>query len=212
MKSNICSFTFLVILLFSGANTFSQRKIALSATVAPFYGHSKSSVVATVPDPNGSGGFISQELKSEASPKGYWVGLNGRYSFSEKWSASTGFWFGYYTIKVSDARSRSHQFSIPVIAHFQPSERKLSPYFSAGALWNFSTTSRLEIPDFGTAVFKSGRNMSRISPTVGAGVIYHFAERLALVAQPTFTYAIPPSGIDIRAYQLGLNVQVMYKF
>ncbi|WP_026631350.1 outer membrane beta-barrel protein [Dyadobacter alkalitolerans] len=211
MKSIFSALLLLPGFLLSGPGAISQSKFALSATVAPYYGHIKSRVEAMLPDPNGSGAITSQVLRSEISPKGYWAGLNGRYSFSQKWSVSTGFWFNHSSTSKSGTKSRSHHFSIPVIANLQITERKLSPYLSAGALWNFGTTSRLTIPDLGTVTFKSDRNTSRISSLIGAGVIYHFAERLSLVAQPTFTYAIPPSNINIHAYQLSLNVQLMLK-
>lgn len=208
----ILHFSFILALsLFICSDAFSQSKFALSATVAPYLGHVKSTVEVDLPDPNGSGTFTRQVYRSEASPKGYWIGLNGRYSFSNKWSASTGLWLGHARLNTSNSKGRSHNFSIPVIANFQTSESALSPFFSAGALWNFATTSRVDIVDFGTVKFKSDRDISRISPIVGAGVIYHFAQRLSLVAQPTFSYAIPPSGINIHAYQLSLNVQLMVK-
>ncbi|WP_170916625.1 outer membrane beta-barrel protein [Dyadobacter psychrophilus] len=211
MKSNFYTSLILAGLLFSSSGAFSQGKFAISATVAPFYGHSKTVAEVILPDSYSSGTLTTQIWKSELSSKGYWVGLNGRYSFAEKWSASTGLWFSYAKMKQSGTSSRSHNFSIPVFVNFQPSERKFSPYFSAGALWNFGTTSRVNIPDIGTVTFKSDRNTSRISPTVGAGVIYHFAKHLSLIAQPTFSYAIPPSAINTKAYQLGLNVQLMLK-
>ena len=211
MKSIFYTLLLLPCFILSCPGAFSQSKFALSATVAPYYGHTKSRVEAMMPDPNGSGAITSQVLRSEISSNGYWGGLNGRYSFSQKWSMSTGLWFNYSSTSKSGTKSRSHHFSVPVIANLQIAETKLSPYFSAGALWNFGTTSRLTIPDLGTVTFKSDRNTSRISPLIGAGVIYHFAERISLVAQPTFTYAIPPSNINIHAYQLSLNMQLMLK-
>ena len=211
MKSIFFTLLLLSGFILSGPSAFSQRKFALSATVAPSYGHTKSRVEVMIPDPNVTGAITPQVWRSEISSKGYWAGLNGRYSFSQKWSASSGVWYNYSSTSKLGTKSRSHHFSIPVIANLQVTERKLSPYFSAGALWNFGTTSRLTIPDFGTVNFKSDRNTFRISPLIGAGVIYHFAERLSLVAQPTFTYAIPPSNVNIQAYQLSLNVQLMLK-
>lgn len=211
MISKFYTSSILAVLLFSCSGAFSQGKFAISANVAPVYGHSKITTEVTLPDPDGSGTFTNETWKSAFSTKGFWLGLNGRYAFSEKWSASTGLWFNYFAIRQSGTSSGSHNFSIPVFANFQVSERKLSPYFSAGALWNFGTTSRVNIPDIGTVTFKSGKNTSRVSPTVAAGVIYHFAQRLSLIAQPTFSYAIPPSRIDTKAYQLGLNVQLMLK-
>ncbi|MEO6284303.1 MAG: outer membrane beta-barrel protein [Dyadobacter sp.] len=211
MKSAIGASLILAGFLLPCSDAFGQSKFALSVTAAPFFGHTKSRVEAMLPDPNGSGTPALQVLRSESSPKGYWIGLGGRYSFSQKWSASTGLWFRNSVFKTSTGNSRSYQFSIPFIANFQASERKLSPYFSAGALWNFGTTSRVKIPDVGTVIFKSDRNTAKISPMVGAGVIYHFAQRLSLITQPTFSYAIPPSRLDINAYQLGLHVQLMLK-
>ncbi|MDQ6477080.1 outer membrane beta-barrel protein [Dyadobacter sp. LHD-138] len=210
MRSICITLMILAGFFFSSSATFAQRKFAFSAIVAPFYGHTKTSTTVILPDYNGSGTLSPQEFKSESSPKGYWIGLNGRYSLSKKWSASTGLWFSQSRSKTSASLGRSHNFSIPVMVNFQTSERKLSPYFSAGALWNFGTTSRVDIPDMGTAIFKSDRNTSRVSPMVGAGVVYQFSPHLSLIAQPTFSYAIPPSGIHMRAYRLGFNAQLMF--
>jgi hypothetical protein len=196
--------------LFSWTAATGQTKFAFSATVAPFYAHNKTTVKLPLDsgfDPNQGGVWTSK-----SSPKGYWVGLNGRYSFSKKWSASSGLWFSQSRLKTSNSSSRSHNFAVPVMINFQTSERKLSPYFSAGALWNFTRTSRATIKDIGTVVFKSGKgDISRLLPTVGAGVIYHFAPHFSLIGQPTFGYAIPPSGVDSRAYQMGFNMRLMFK-
>lgn len=210
MRSAFYSLIILTGCILSASDAFSQSKFTLSATVAPFYGHSKSTIEAMMPDPNGSGAITPQVLRSEFSSKGYWAGANGRYSFSQKWSVSTGLWFNYSGSGKAGTKSRTHHFSIPVIANLQISEKKLSPYFSVGALWNFGTTSRVTIPDIGTVTFKSDRTTSRISPLLGAGVIYHFAERLSLIAQPTFSYALPRSNVNMQAYQLSMNVQLMF--
>lgn len=209
MRSIFSTSLILAGFLFSCSAVSGQNKFAFSATVAPFYGHNKSKVIIPVDD--GSGTFPLQEWKSESSPKGYWIGLNGRYSFSRKWSASTGLWFSESWLKPSNI-SRSHNFSIPVMVNFQTSEKKLSPYFSAGASWNLVTTSRVYVPGVGTVTFKSdNNNISRILPMIGAGAVYHFAPHLSLIAQPTFSYSIPPSGYNSHAYQLSLNMQLMLK-
>lgn len=197
-------------LLFSWSAATGQTKFAFSATVAPFYAHNKNTVI--LPPDSGFDPNLGGKWTSKVSPKGYWVGLNGRYSFSKKWSASTGLWFSQSRLKISNSSSRSHNFAIPVMVNFETSERKLSPYFSAGGLWNFASTSLATIKDIGTVIFKSDKGgISRFLPTVGAGVIYHFASHFSLIAQPTFGYAIPPSGIDSHAYQLGFNMQLMFK-
>lgn len=215
-------FSIMVILagfLFSSPVVLGQSKFSFSASAAPFYSHLNAKSTFVVPYVTGP--LITTELTSETISKGYWIGLNGRYSFSSKWSFSTGFWLNeswqnvpeitlnpaipYYT-----GRARSHNFTIPVMFNFQTSERKLSPYFSAGALWNFNTTSRINISSLETsAVFKSDK--SQITPMVGAGVIYNFAKHLSVIAQPTFDYAFPSSGLDSHAYRLSFNVQLMYK-
>jgi opacity protein-like surface antigen len=197
--------------LFSCAAALGQRKFAVSVNAAPYFGQSKTTTTIVLPDEDGNGTFTSQEWKAKANPKGYSVGLNGRYSFSQKWSAATGFWFTQSRIKSAGSSSRSRNFSIPVLVNLQTRDKPLSPYFSAGALYNFGTTSRMHIPDFGTVIFKSTKHTSKIAPMVGAGIIYHFAEHLSLIAQPTFSYAIPPSDIKSRAYQFSMNVQLMIR-
>jgi opacity protein-like surface antigen len=211
MRSKLYSSFLVAGLLLCCPEAFGQSKFSVSATVAPFYAKSKSDGVVMLPVDDGSGGYISHNWKVENSSNGYWVGLNGRYSFTEKWSASTGLWFSNSRSKTSAASGRSRNFSMPFMANFRSSERPLSPYFSAGALWNFSTTTHIKIPDFGTVIDKSGDNTSRISPLVGAGVIYHFASRLSLIAQPTFSYTIPATDMQASTYQLAMHVQLMLK-
>ena len=210
MKSIFITSIILAGFAFSMSAAFGQSKFSFSATVAPFYARTKTTVKLPIDsgfDPN-----LGGEWTSKSSPKGYWVGLNGRYSFSQKWSASTGLWFSQSKLRTSNSVSRAHNFAIPVMVSFQTSERKLSPYFSAGALWNFASSGRATIKDIGTVIFKSDKgDLLRILPTVGAGVIYHFAPQIALIVQPTFGYAIAPSGVDSHAYQLGLNMQLMLK-
>ncbi|MBE9463483.1 outer membrane beta-barrel protein [Dyadobacter subterraneus] len=205
--------------LLSSPVVMGQSKFAFSITAAPFYGQIKSKNSFVIP--SGTGGEpITTEIKSKTTTKGYWVGLNGRYSFSSKWSASTGLWLSESwqnvpqitpAISVYTGRSRSHNLAIPAMVNFQTSERRLSPYFSAGAMWNFSTTSRLNISSLETNfTFKS--NDSKVTPMVGAGVIYNFAQHISMIAQPIFQYIIPLSGIHSQTYQLNLNVQLMYRF
>lgn len=220
MKSLFGVMIILAGFLFSSSAVLGQNKFAFSVTAAPFYGHIKSESSFVVP--NGAGGeLINTEIKSTIITKGYWIGLNGKYSFSKKWSASTGLWLSESwqnvphitlapAIPVYTGRSRSHNLAIPAMINFQTSERRLSPYFSAGALWNFRTTSLLNISSFETnLVVKSDK--FKLTPMVGAGAIYNFAPHLSVIAQPTFSYGITSSGIDSHAYRLSFNVQLIYK-
>lgn len=212
MRSIFSTSLILAGFLFSCSVASGQSKFAFSATVAPVYAHTKNKVTVVLPAYDGSGTLTSEVWKSKYSQVGYMIGLNGRYSFSQKWSASTGLWFKEFRSMPFASGSRSYNFSLPVMVNLQTSERKLSPYFSAGALWNFETTSHVNITDIGTVIFKSDRNTARISTSLGAGIIYHFAPHLSLIAQPTFSYTLPPSGYNSHAYQLSLNFQLMFKF
>ncbi|WP_159476325.1 outer membrane beta-barrel protein [Dyadobacter sp. 3J3] len=205
-------FTLVVILLivsFATPKVSAQCKFALSATVAPFYVHNKTT--ATIKDFDNNGVLQTTVYKSSNSWNGSWFGLNGRYSFSSKWSVSTGLWLNESRASSVNSRGRSHSFSIPLMVNFQTSQGKLSPYFSAGALYNFQTISHTYIDDFGSFVFKTGDKTSRISPTVGAGVIYDFTKHLSVIAQPTISYTIPRSGIDSHTYQFLFHIQLLYK-
>lgn len=206
---------FILSLIFAGfvlsfSKVLAQSKFALSATVAPFYTHYKTNNIVILPDKNGV--LYSYMDKSKGSWRGSWFGLNGRYSFSSKWSASTGLWFNKSIANGGNTNARSHNFSIPVMVNFQTSARKLSPYFSAGALWNFETTTHLDIADVAQSlVFKSGDRTFKTSMMAGAGGIYNFSKHLSVIGQPTFSYIIPPSGYNARTYQLSFNVQLLYK-
>lgn len=189
---------------------FGQGKFALSATVAPMYRHFKTRNTIILPDNNG--GIYTYIDKSEGSWKGSWFGLNGRYSLSQKWSASTGLWLNESRLNSGNSKTRAYNFSIPLMVNFQLSDKKLSPYFSVGALWNFETTTHMNIDDIGPVVFKSGDKTFRISPTAGAGILYNFSKHLSVVAQPTFSYIIPPVGFNSKTYQLLLHFQLMYRF
>lgn len=206
--------------LVSSSVVLGQNKFAFSASVSPFYGHINSKNTFVVPYRTG-GAPIATELKSNTVTKGFYMGLNARYSFSSKWSASTGLWLseswqGVPDITLTPAipyytgKEKSHNFVLPVMVNFQTSENKLSPYFSAGALWNFNSTGTANISSSESyVVFKN--NNSKVTPMVGAGVIYNFAQHLSVIAQPTFSYSIPPSGVDSHAYRGSLNFQLMYK-
>lgn len=220
MKALFSAIIIWAVFLLSSSAVFGQSKFAFSALAAPFYGHINSKNTFVVP--YGAGGeLITTEMKSKTTTKGYWVGLNGRYSFSSKWSASTGLWLSESRQNVPDitfipaipyftGSGKSHNFVIPVKVNFQTSESKLSPYFSAGAFWNFNTTSRVNISGSETsAVFRSDN--SKVTPMVGAGVIYNFAQHLSVIAQPTFSYAFPASGLNTHAYRASFNIQLMYK-
>ncbi|MBE9463482.1 outer membrane beta-barrel protein [Dyadobacter subterraneus] len=203
---------FLTGFLFFSPEVLAQGKFAFSASVSPFKTHSKSYVTNEIPNASGTGTTIV-ENNSENTFKGYSIGLNARYSFSPQWSASTGLWLSESNLNLIASSVRSHNLSIPVMVNYQAFDRKFSPYFSAGTLFNFRTTSHFDIPGFGNFIIKSDK-YSRVSPTVGAGVIYNFAPHLSIIAQPTFHYEIPVSNTSdnySRTYQLSFNVQLMYK-
>lgn len=217
----------IVIVIFSGFTFFSpvvfgQSKFALSASISPFYSHTRGSGTVTIPDASGTG-MITSEWKTNLEAPGYWIGLSGRYSFSSRWSASAGLWLSHSwqnqprittnpSVQVFTGSSRSHNFLIPVMINFRSSDKKLSPYFSAGALWNFNTTSHLDTSDGKTVTFKSSSKKSRVAPIVGAGIVYDFAAHWSLIAQPTFSYTIPESGTNYKSYRAGFNAQIMYRF
>lgn len=208
-KNFIITFILAGFLLFS-FEVLAQSKFAFSATVAPFYTHYKTNNTVILPDKNGV--LYSYVDKSKGSWRGSWLGLSGRYSFTSKWSASTGLWFNKSIANGGNTNARSYNFSIPIMVNFQTSERKLSPYFSAGVLWNFETTTHIDIADVAQSiVFKSGDKTFRTSAVAGAGGIYNFSKHLSLIAQPTFSYIFPPSGYHARTYQLLFHVQLMYK-
>lgn len=141
------------------------------------------------------------------------LGLTARYQFSSQWDLSVGVLYRRNTDHIKTPQgpySESATFTskgvqVPVLMSYRLNDHRLSPYFSAGALFTKSIT-------FSEALVKT-------DGVIGVGLNYRLDSGLSLLFQPTASYAIfqpvPdafPKYINYRSYSLGVQTQLIWRF
>ena len=221
MKTLIC-----LLLIGSVGTVFGQHKFALSIQLAPIYTHADSKVIFPFADPATQ--FPTTEFSAVSNGLNYSLGVAARYAFSPKWSVGTGIWATHSAVGKSDYLQNgipftvryqyNHPFTnlykVPLLINYQSSTKRLSPYFSAGATFDFRGTSYVDLNGNGELTpIKFGKAMV-ITPLLGVGVIYDLSDRMSLIVQPTIQYNVEshPSYSYYHSYQLSLQTQLMYRF
>ena len=209
--------------------SFGQGKFALSASVTPYYQHTNSKTNIFLPDLSG-GTPIAVDETYRQNGQGYAVGLMARYALTAYWSISSGILCNYTTYKTPTittrpdytmvnipqfitGKSHKHNYQIPLLVNYQSSTKRLSPYLSAGALFSFRGTSFIDVGTGVETPVVFGKALG-ISPVVGIGGIYQLNNHLSLIAQPSFTYIMPPGNATVifnKNYLFGLQAQLLYK-
>jgi hypothetical protein len=214
----------IVAVLIPLSNTFAQGKFSLSISGAPTYSYLKAEQTILLPDYS-NGNIIPVDFSSRTTGRGYTIGLMGRYSFRRKWSVSTGAWMNYNRtdvpsvetntpgVNLTVGQTRGRNVQVPVLVNFQSSTRRLSPYFSAGALLSFRSANYLNVGNDQEIRIKTGKHDVTIVPTVGVGVIYRMSNHLSLAVQPTFNYYLPQGTYSSYfSGQASLQTQLFYTF
>lgn len=223
MKAIVGIITAFVLALLSGHSSVAQGKFSLSVSGAPTYSYSK--VRQTVLTPAIGSGFIPVDLTSRSTGQGYTIGLLGSYAFQPEWSVSAGILMSYNHTDVPIVetsmpvdhslvgRTRSRHYQVPILVNFQSSTRRLSPYFSAGALLRFRSPTYLNIGNDQEIRLAADRHSVTVVPTIGVGGIYRMTKHLSLAVQPTFNYYLP-QGMYSSYFSgwAGLQTQLFYKF
>lgn len=140
-------------------------------------------------------------------------GLTAHYRLGSQWDLSVGALYQRSTDHMKTPQSpygESATFTtkgvqVPVLLSYRLTDHRLSPYFSAGALFIKSIT-------FTNALVKT-------EGLVGAGLDYRFRSGLSLLVQPTASYGIfqPvraafPDYENYRSYSLGVQTQLILHF
>ncbi|GAB4027919.1 hypothetical protein [Spirosoma gilvum] len=203
------------------APAFAQSRFAVSAQLAPVYAHADSKITA-------GGGAPVSEFIINSNGLSYSLGINARYAFSPKWSITTGIWATHvatskqdvvqdgnsYTVRYEYNHPFSNFYKAPLLINYQSSTKRLSPYFSLGATFDFRGTSYVDLSGNGeyTAV-KFGKAVV-VTPLVGIGALYNLTKHTALIVQPTLQYDIEsrPAYTYYHSYQVSLQAQLLYRF
>ena len=206
--------------------TFGQAKFALSLNVAPIYAHTDYKAIQPFPDQPSQSPTTVVTVSSHGL--NYMLGLLARYSFSPKWSVSTGIWATHglsgtthFDINGIDAQIPYHYshpltnaYKVPVLVNYQSATDGLSPYFTIGTSLDFRGVSYIDLEGNGQEVpVKFGKSLT-ITPLVGIGAIYQLKSHLLIVTQPTIQYNVQshPTYSYYHSYQLGLQMQIMHRF
>lgn len=140
-------------------------------------------------------------------------GLTTRYHFTPQWDVSVGAFYYTNTAYLTNPTNpygesipfTSEGGQVPVLVSYRLTDRRLSPYLSAGAIFAKSKT-------FTEAPIK-------IDGVVGAGLNYRFDSGLSLLVQPTVSYSLTKPVNDAfyqvtnySFYSLGVQTQLIWRF
>ena len=154
--------------------------------------------------------YDGSDAKSSGYSLGSSAGLTARYNFAQKWDFSVGVLYNKATshLKTSqgdNVQLTSEYIQLPILINYRLSEQRLSPYLSAGA------------------VFEKNKSVSndpvKTSPIIGIGVDYKISSRLSWLIQPTASYLLyKPANtafyqfISYHSYKIGLQTQLVLYF
>lgn len=150
------------------------------------------------------------DTKSSGNSTGSSVGLTAHYNFSQKWDLSVGAFYNktishLKTSQIDDIRLATEYIQFPVLINYRLSDRRLAPYFSAGAIFEKSKSAN------------SGP--IRTSAALGVGLDYKINSRLSWLIQPTASYLLyKPDNTTLyqfnnyNSYRIGIQTQLLIHF
>ena len=145
---------------------------------------------------------------------GFQAGSSLHFRVAPRWSLSSGLWLEWKSTKQVGTGPFTnlghHSIKVPLLVHYQRTDKRLTPYFSAGLVWDkykYSVYANSK-PPRSITVFNVATD-PQIKYLLGAGGKYQFNEHLAGIIQPTFIYGTRSSE---RSYQLSLQTQLVFQF
>jgi hypothetical protein len=223
MKTNL--YYLLGALLLISAATSAQNRFSVSVTGGPVinYASARYNILLPGSSPGQGSQTIITTVDNQSTRGGYSIGLSANYAFTPNWSISTGFWYNRLSMNGTNpfnatptpTRIIGQDYQVPLLVNYRLGHKRLSPYFSAGALANFprSTIYREEgnSGDSFKLLFSTSMDVRAV---VGAGVAYQLNNHLSLIAQPMLIWRFKPAGDYERyvAYQVNGQIQLMYSF
>lgn len=148
----------------------------------------------------------------------------GHYALTTNWSVSTGFWYnrsstdGIFPFAPGSipARYITRILQIPLLLNYRSSQKRLSPYFSAGALASFLQPTIFR-PESGSGLDDAKVRFDqsvKYRAVLGAGISYQLNPHLSFIAQPLLIWNFKPSSnyTHFVSYQLNGQTQLVYSF
>ena len=212
----------LCLLLLSIAFVSAQHRFSVALTASPAYGHTSARLNYLLP--TGTGQLEPAVFSSDISSVGYTLGAMAHYAFTPSLSVSTGFWYnrlgtnGIFPFAPGPipARIIHRAIQVPLLLNYRSSQRRLSPYFSAGLLVDVRRPTIFR-PESG-----SGQSDARVlagkqddfRPVLGAGISYRINQHVSLLVQPLLIWQFRPNKdyAHFVSYQINAQTQLVYTF
>lgn len=213
----------LSLLLLTTTVTLAQRRFSVGVTAAPVLAHSHSNYTFAFPGQAGAGpDFREFDIRTTAG--GATIGAAVEYAFNQHWSINTGSFYHqlrykepYFTANPSSTRVTTSGWQIPLAVTYRSSTKRLSPYFSVGAvgfLPGVTVFKSLDSPNIPTSRIRFERPIN-VQALVGAGIAYQLTDRWLLSVQPTLLWHFRPKDDtfiqynQFTAYQIQGQVRLM---
>ncbi|MFD2569242.1 PorT family protein [Spirosoma soli] len=218
-------YAFLFLFFLTCFAAFGQKKLSLSATVAPAFTNISYNNRYFYPE---SDGQIVEPvyLNGKKWATGFITGLTVQYTYAPGWSVATGVWYVQQTIRQPRLAAagegtmsiRNRALRVPILLNYRSSTERLSPYFTIGLAIDFPFVTRVIADRSGepTQNLRLGTARSPLfQPVFGAGAQYQLTPRYQLMLQPIWTYNLGRfSSTDSRnpSNELSLLAQITYSF
>ena len=179
-------------------NAFSQSRVSLAPTYWFNYGNY---------------GYLTGTLHTDPATKPHTIasalGLTARYHFNQQWDFSLGVLYNKnnspaITLGMYKVNLITRYVQLPTLLNYRSCAHRLSPYFSAGAVFNVNAW---------------GNEPVKTSLVLGAGIDYRISTKLSWLFQPTFNYLLyNPADtplvqfINYEAYAFGVQTQLLWHF
>ncbi|GAB3988401.1 hypothetical protein GCM10028807_10980 [Spirosoma daeguense] len=202
-----------------------QQKLEISATGAPTFVSAEYNYRYFYPD---SDGQIVEPIfmNGKRLLPGFVTGLTATYTYSPGWSVSSGIWYQQLTTRQARmaiagyGRTTVHHrtIRIPILLNYRLTQKRLSPYFSFGTMFDFPMASRViaEREGLPTQRLRLSADKGPIfNILLGAGVQYQLSNQLSLMVQPQAIYKLGRfGGADAHdtSYEFTALTQIAYKF
>ncbi|GAB3785722.1 hypothetical protein GCM10028818_47840 [Spirosoma horti] len=191
----------LVFFLTSTTCLFAQGKVSIAPTYWFNYGNYSYQTHSI---------YDGSNAKSSGYSLGSSAGLTVHYNFNQKWNLSVGVLYNRATSHLKTPQSdniqlNSEYIQLPVLINYRLSNRRLSPYFSVGTIFEKNKSA--------------SNDPLKTNAVMGVGVDYKISSKLSWIIQPTASYLInKPDNTAFyqfskyNSYKVGLQTQLVVHF
>lgn len=157
-------------------------------------------------------GFIQGNITSRNSflnpashDRGYGplVGILGYYSFTSKWSVSTGVNYHQIHLKPNEKIEKRGYWNVPILLNYKAIHHTFAPYFSVGTIIASPSTYR---PNPSTS----------LDIILGTGLLYKPNSRVSWIIQPQYQKEVMPRPSNFiptnyQSYKISVQLQALFQ-